>query len=487
MKRYTGLIIIILLLTVSLIYAIPQNVVTIQNGVDNEIIAIVDTQIHIDYGMAYPLTYQFNIPIASSDLSAYIKYSKEQNWIQLQEKISVDFYNAIELVRFDYINYKAFASVGFSSETDSIFIKIINNSAESVVLSFEKICKYYDNRDAAVTCSADDMAGWSKNKFSKTIHILRSFKIWVTLGINTNGCNSSTYNFIKTELDSGYVEAGAHSRTHPGMPYPDYDSEITGCKNDIINNIDLPPLFRNGNKEYVYTWIAPNGSTNNIVDSLLGVNKYLTNRLYYSGFDGFSIWNDEHGYYENFGVTRAFDPPRSRLGWGIGSDDIEDLNGAFDDVVSRESVYHVMCHPNVVEWDRSYPWDHLDYISNRKNIWYVSLGHVFLYHLAQDNYIVETSVELAEHEIPKDFSLHQNYPNPFNPQTTISYDLVETDHVQLKIYNQLGQLIESLVDKKQQSGQHSINWDASEQTSGIYIYQIQVGDQQENKKMILTK
>ena len=87
------------------------------------------------------------------------------------------------------------------------------------------------------------------------------------------------------QINSGFIEAGAHSRTHPDWAsYNDYDSEITGCKEDILNNLDMPELYRNGENEYVYTWIAPNGYVDDIIDSLVGKNKYLVNRLYYSAW-----------------------------------------------------------------------------------------------------------------------------------------------------------------------------------------------------------
>jgi hypothetical protein len=90
-------------------------------------------------------------------------------------------------------------------------------------------------------------------------------------------------------------------------------------------------------------------------------------------------------------------------------------------------------------------------------------------------------------KIPKKFELYQNYPNPFNPETIISYSITQPDFVMLKIYNILGQEIQTLVDNFQKAGDYIINFDARNLASGIYLYKLQVGDFTQTKKMILLK
>jgi hypothetical protein len=89
--------------------------------------------------------------------------------------------------------------------------------------------------------------------------------------------------------------------------------------------------------------------------------------------------------------------------------------------------------------------------------------------------------------IPTAYYLFQVYPNPFNPQTTIGYNLPETQHVTLEIFDILGRNILTLVDESQQAGYHSIKWNAIRQTSGVYFYHIQAGQFTETKKMLLMK
>jgi hypothetical protein len=73
---------------------------------------------------------------------------------------------------------------------------------------------------------------------------------------------------------------------------------------------------------------------------------------------------------------------------------------------------------------------------------------------------------------PEKFELFQNYPNPFNPTTTICYQLTRDTRVQLKVYNLLGQEVETLVDREKQAGYHQEVFDATRFASGMYIYRI---------------
>jgi len=92
-----------------------------------------------------------------------------------------------------------------------------------------------------------------------------------------------------------------------------------------------------------------------------------------------------------------------------------------------------------------------------------------------------------ELNIPAEFKLMQNYPNPFNPTTTIRYDIPKVSQVTLTIYNMNGQVVEKLVNQKQEPGFYSVNWDAQNVSTGVYFYRIQAGDFQQVKKMLLIK
>ncbi len=88
---------------------------------------------------------------------------------------------------------------------------------------------------------------------------------------------------------------------------------------------------------------------------------------------------------------------------------------------------------------------------------------------------------------PKEYALFQNYPNPFNPTTTIKFALPDDSRVKINVYNTVGQLIQTLIDKEMASGYYEANFNASKLSSGVYLYQMQVGSFIATKKMLLIK
>lgn len=79
--------------------------------------------------------------------------------------------------------------------------------------------------------------------------------------------------------------------------------------------------------------------------------------------------------------------------------------------------------------------------------------------------------------VPKSFNVEQNYPNPFNPATEIKYTVSTSDVVKLRIYNSLGQVVTTLVDKQHTPGTYSVVWDARNVASGAYYYRLEVGNE----------
>lgn len=88
---------------------------------------------------------------------------------------------------------------------------------------------------------------------------------------------------------------------------------------------------------------------------------------------------------------------------------------------------------------------------------------------------------------PYEFSLSQNYPNPFNPATTINFTLPTPQNVSLDIFNSAGEKVATIVNESLQAGYHSINFNASKLSSGVYFYSIKAGDFVAVRKMILLK
>ena len=79
----------------------------------------------------------------------------------------------------------------------------------------------------------------------------------------------------------------------------------------------------------------------------------------------------------------------------------------------------------------------------------------------------------SDNQIPDLNCLYKNYHHPFNPTTTIEFDLPKTSEVTLKVFNILGEEVATLISASLPSGSHSIEWDASNLASGIYLYRIE--------------
>lgn len=88
---------------------------------------------------------------------------------------------------------------------------------------------------------------------------------------------------------------------------------------------------------------------------------------------------------------------------------------------------------------------------------------------------------------PTAFVLEQNYPNPFNPSTMLRFALPQLSHVRLTVYNVIGQKVETLIDGVKEAGNHSVSFDASRLSSGVYFYTIDAGSFHATKKMLLMR
>ena len=99
--------------------------------------------------------------------------------------------------------------------------------------------------------------------------------------------------------------------------------------------------------------------------------------------------------------------------------------------------------------------------------------------------VIVLSVDVGE--LPTSFAMHQNYPNPFNPTTTIRFDLPVDSHVTLRVYDALGQLITTLVNDTRPAGSHTVQFQAQNLSSGIYLYRIEAGSYSAVRSLTLIK
>jgi len=96
-------------------------------------------------------------------------------------------------------------------------------------------------------------------------------------------------------------------------------------------------------------------------------------------------------------------------------------------------------------------------------------------------------VSIEEVSGPLTYELLQNYPNTFNPSTNINYSLEKPGMVRLRIYNVMGQLVNTLVTERKAEGRHSVQWNAGNIASGVYYYRLEVNNKVFTKKMTLIK
>jgi len=89
--------------------------------------------------------------------------------------------------------------------------------------------------------------------------------------------------------------------------------------------------------------------------------------------------------------------------------------------------------------------------------------------------------------IPSSFDLSQNYPNPFNPSTSINFDLPIDGKVSLKLYDMNGREVMTLLNEVRSAGYYSVNFNASNMSSGVYFYTLSADNFTATKKMMLVK
>jgi len=259
------------------------------------------------------------------------------------------------------------------------------------------IAPYYDNRKAVVTVSFDDWTG-SGAKYEDGLAMVTSKRLYHTAGLIT-GAPHINWSNIQMWLNRGYSELGSHSRTHQHIPYENYDSEVGGSKADIVGNLTLPPPFSFNGSEYVYTWIEPYGQSDRNVRQKLGNHHYLADRSISLGDTQWARWDAANGLFNRIGYTVEMGKPPS---WE-GIYNAAELNAKFDRVYNARGIYHLVFHPNLVDWTAgAYADNHTSYLEGRPDVWYVSFGNLYLYHkMAAPNAVQVSSEGFGEDRVFK--------------------------------------------------------------------------------------
>ncbi|MFZ1518031.1 MAG: T9SS type A sorting domain-containing protein [Ignavibacteriaceae bacterium] len=128
-----------------------------------------------------------------------------------------------------------------------------------------------------------------------------------------------------------------------------------------------------------------------------------------------------------------------------------------------------------------------DVMDELVGIMYFSFGNYKLIPRTNDDFVNYATDVNNEVNTVYNYELDQNYPNPFNPSTKINYSIQAEGLVSIKVFNILGQEVATLVNDFKTAGTHSVNFDASKLSSGIYLYKIDSNGFTQTKKMMLIK
>jgi len=165
-------------------------------------------------------------------------------------------------------------------------------------------------------------------------------------------------------------------------------------------------------------------------------------------------------------------------------------NGVFK--ITKKSVEEtdgikIMAYPNDLDNDEEPPYEPA--VIDASNALVNSEGeNTFIIKVDRIKSKINKSQGFKESKNEKTHLLKQNFPNPFNPSTLITFDLPQSSTVTLKVYNMNGESVAILVDNKTMTrGTNTLEFNAGNLPSGIYVYSIQAGDFSETRKMMLLK
>ena len=205
----------------------------------------------------------------------------------------------------------------------------------------------------------------------------------------------------------------------------------------------------------------------------------VTGNLYVGGIIGVFCsfefnFNGMTHYVPSFLNNSLFDVQTTELndivGYQMVQTFIENSSGKTTKEMKIESTY------SNIDWDFENVWE----ISSDNNNGYPTLKQVTT--LSDKDYLIPINK----------FLLYANYPNPFNPLTTISFEIKIASDVVIDIYNVRGQLVKTLLNDRFPIGKHSVEWNGTDDngksvSSGVYFYQMRVGDFVQSRRMVMLK
>ena len=236
-----------------------------------------------------------------------------------------------------------------------------------------------------------------------------------------------------------------------------YETKISLLVEDYLPGVTVTYLLGAYNEFYSFTDPASNEEYHIIgIESLLQGENYPTWNSFYSG--AIFVLRDNSAQYE-----------------------LQEINGTID--FEDNPLVAVRCYAKS-------PFENEDalYFGGFDPNGYTSTNNAWIYKRIWNTLDIYGQESLSV----TDYKVHNNYPNPFNPVTTLRYDLPEDLFVSITVYDMLGNVVSKLVNKDENSGYKSVQWNATNDkgqpvSAGVYLYTIQGGDFRQTRKMVLLK
>jgi len=368
------------------------------------------------WGFQYPVTYVFQLPAIGPDAAVHRRERASDRWTPLEKKTAADFFNGVECVRFDATQSKAYVSVGFRT-SNTIKLRFV----EVPSAKFDSAARYYDGRKATYTLSNDNWgcnewahpgAPWrgptddDSDNYQAALHVCRSFHLPLSIAINSRSAGGeATWRIMQEELDRRDFswEPAVHGQTHPkdaaAYAIRGYKQEILGCRDDMLKRLRNIPYG-----QYIFEHILTHGYVD---DAILSTD--ADEFLFLRGFNWddnpasshYVPWNKKYNLYGVGGLnTKGYDTmlekrePKGRYF----AQDVAELNEAFAKTHQAGGIFYALWHPdrfrNSVLYDPrpgidgvrgSTLMQHLAYVANRKDVWYVANRWLYSYHYVAEN------------------------------------------------------------------------------------------------------
>jgi photosystem II stability/assembly factor-like uncharacterized protein len=228
-----------------------------------------------------------------------------------------------------------------------------------------------------------------------------------------------------------------------------------------------------------YNWMVPDNQSTNCKVKISDINSLaffdLSNSVFRIGAPSVRVTSPNGGEVYHSGTTQAIE-------W------ISDLIDAVKIEYTSDNGGSWILVDSAVVSTGSYNWliPHISSAQCRVRI--MDILDELIYDISDSVFYIDpVGIDDLVNSIPTEFALYQNFPNPFNPVTRIYYAVPKESQVTIKLFNMLGEEIQTLVNEMKSTGNYWVDLDGKQLQSGIYIYQINTEKFKQAKKMILLK